>query len=154
MRPVYDVAAIAVVGYDSAVRNAYASVAGTVEQQQDPTGLASYVGGVWMIGRVDYSDMRWYNYVFNLFVGINPVDPLKDVSIGLAPTLTGGVSLALGMTLHQQTKLEGLKPGDPAPTTGEIATRTSWAGPAVGAFVGLAIDTNVLAALKSAAGTK
>lgn len=159
VHPRYHLAAVAMVGWDSAKTLKY-------EKQRDPSaadpatasqlvgavdgriGATWYVGATWMIGGVDYQDMRAYNYFANLFVGVNPSSPLDDVVVGLALTPVGSLSVTGGLSLHSGTRLKsGYKANDKFTGDGDIPVERSWSTYSAGFFVGASIDSNIWSAL-------
>jgi hypothetical protein len=163
VRPRYHLAAIAVGGYDTASRSSFTTVempgAGAmglrvIAEERSRIGTALYLGAVWMIGGRDFetmSELRGGNvprWIFNLFVAANPRNPLRDVAAGLALTPSGGVSLAVGVTLHERTVLRsGFTVGGTIAGEGDVPTRSTWDEIAPGLLVGLAIDSRVYDAL-------
>jgi hypothetical protein len=158
MRSVYHFAATLIVGYDTAPTASFGTStqggAQHVVENDSRVGLAAYIGGVWMVGGVDYEDMKFYNYFLNPFIAVNPTAPTKDAIVGLALTPTGGISIALGVSLHEKTVLNGMSVGDAFTGSGSVPTRDSWGDVSPGFFAGVAVDSNVYNAVKSLAGTK
>jgi len=161
MRETFHLMPAVLLGYDSAVRrkfdtdvipNEMGENIRTVIQQNDRQGPIVYLGAQWAIGGIDYEDMDWHNYIANLFLAVNPTSPTKDFAVGFAPTLTGGVSLAIGATIHQGTVLDRVQVGDPLEGEGAVPTRGTWSRFEPGFFIGLTVDTNVANAMKSAFG--
>jgi hypothetical protein len=153
IRPKYHVAAIALVGYDTAKQDGFASASETgpdgtsrvvIAREKDRVGTSLYVGGVWMVGGVDYENFRWWNWFANIFLAVNPKNPLHDACAGLALTPTGGVSLAVGMSVHPGRVLKaGFVEGQPFTGQGDVPTRESWSDVSFGVVAGLAIDSRV-----------
>jgi hypothetical protein len=161
INPKHHIAAVVAVGWDFAKETQYFKGDSTPDDPNDDAdtiidsrevseGATLYVGAQWMVGGVDYHNMRWWNYWANLFVAVNAVAPLDDFAIGLALTPTGGISLAVGPTFHKRTWLDdGFTDGQIFNDDGNIPTNRRWQGPVVGAFLGLTIDSNVFKALKA-----
>lgn len=147
-------AGVAVVGYSSAKQvefekrtdRAEADTV-TIAETEERRGAGVYVGALWMLGGVDYGNMRWYNYFANVFVGANPESPLEDIVAGLSFTLSGGVSLSAGVNLLKGVRLDDYSVGDEFSGDGAIPTKDSWKEASVGFFGGLAIDTDIYEAL-------
>ncbi|MEM7138357.1 MAG: hypothetical protein AAF500_17390 [Myxococcota bacterium] len=161
INPKYHIAAIVALGWDGARGQRFyagdspgAGDDTTVERRilRDRTteGLIAYVGAQWMIGGVDYRNMRPRNYFANLFVAVNPAAPLNDIAWGFTFTPSGGLGLSIGMTLHQSTELVGSNEVLQPLPTGQPETRTTWNNPNLGYFIGFAVDTNVFRALSKA----
>jgi hypothetical protein len=125
-----------------------------VVENDSNVGLVGYIGGVWMVGGVDYEDMRWYNYFANPFIALNPVSPTKDAVAGIAITPTGGISLALGVSFHERTALNGYTVGQAFAGDGTVPTQSTWSSFTPGVFVGVAVDSNVYNAAKALGTTK
>lgn len=148
-RPKYHVAAIALLGWDTAQRTTYAAdvPAGysspVVARRKEKVGVATYVGATWMFGGVDYEDMQWWNYFANLFIAADPANPTKDVVAGISITPTGGAALSVGISYHEGQVLEGLVPGNPVPVGTTFPLHSSWSERGQGLFVGLSIDSRI-----------
>lgn len=148
-------AGVAVVGYSSAEQVEFekrtdrseddATV--TIAEKEERRGAGVYVGALWMLGGVDYGNMRWYNYFANVFVSANPESPLEDIVAGLSFTLSGGVSLSAGINVLKGVRLDDYSVGDQFTGDGAIPTKESWKEASVGFFGGLAIDTDIYEAL-------
>jgi hypothetical protein len=158
MRSVYSFAVTFLVGYDTAPTASFATSGqgGTehVIENASNVGLAGYVGGAWMVGGVDYEDMRWYNYFANPFIAVNPASPTKDAVAGLAFTPAGGVSVALGVSFHERTALNGYSVGEAFTGDGTVPTQSTWSGFTPGFFIGAAVDSNVYNAAKALGSSK
>jgi hypothetical protein len=103
-----------------------------------------------MIGGVDYEDMEWYNYFANVFVAVNPARPLEDAVFGFAITPTGGISGAIGFSVHREERLRpGLSVGDELAADEEVPVYHSWSNIAPGLFVGLVVDSRIYEAIIS-----
>ena len=107
-----------------------------------------------MVGGVDYEEMRWYNYFANPFIAVNPKSPTVDAIVGLSLTPTGGISLALGASLHEKIVLSGYSVGDAFAGDGAVPVRSTWSGIKPGFFAGVTIDSNIYSAVKALGGTK
>ncbi|RKH59219.1 hypothetical protein D7W81_27655 [Corallococcus aberystwythensis] len=149
VRPRYHLAATAMLGFDTATSHRFETDPSDILQEvKDREGLSVYVGAVWMIGGVDYEAMETQNYFLNLFAAVKPTSPTEDAVVGLALTPTGSLSLALGLSLHKNTRLtNGYAVGDSFTGDGDIPTEKTWKGVRPGLFLGLAIDSNILDAL-------
>jgi hypothetical protein len=158
IRSVYHFAATFVLGYDTAPTRTFGTsaqgAAQSVTELDNNVGLGAYIGGVWMVGGVDYEDMKPWNWFLNPFIAVNPTSPTKDAVAGLALSPTGGVSLAVGVSLHEGTALNGYSVGDPFTGSGTVPTRDTWAAMKPGFFIGAAVDSNVYNAVKALGGTK
>ena len=152
-RPKFHLGAIALLGWDTAervsfsARTASGDAMPTIAEHEDRAGAEVYVGAVWMIGGVDYEEMRWFNHVSNLFVAADPTNPLTDFAAGVAITPTGGISLGLGLSFHKGSALDGPSVGDIFAGEGDVPTRSSWSAGSFGLVVGLTIDSKIYEAL-------
>lgn len=156
VRKVYHLAATAIVGFDTTKlptfglneQTTMGVTTRTVNETSPFAGTRVLLGAQWMIGGVDYEDMRWYNYFANLFVGLDVTKPLDGATFGLALTPTGGASIAVGLSLSKTNRLKnGLQPGATFAGDGDVPVDLNWEEPGVGAFVGLAIDHRIYKAL-------
>ncbi|MCA9651789.1 MAG: hypothetical protein KC501_17880 [Myxococcales bacterium] len=155
IRPVHHLAAVAIPGFDTARLPSFGVRDGVIvggldtsTERFDRVGARVMVGAQWMIGGVDYEQMRWHNYFANLFVGVDATKPLDGFTTGLAITPTGGISLAVGLSLHKTRQLDdGLRVGDPFVGDGDVPSTGNWRDPSAGLFVGLAIDHRIYQAL-------
>jgi hypothetical protein len=155
VRAVYHLAAVAIVGFDSAKITTFDTALNddderVITSSYDRNGLSVVVGGQWMIGGVDYENMRWYNYFANIFVGVEAAHALQGTVTGVAITPTGGISLALGLSIHKNRQLTGGRAeGDVFTGEGDVPTTLGWKKPALGFFLGLTVDHRVYTALKA-----
>jgi hypothetical protein len=159
VRPVHHLAATLLLGYDFAFRRSFdvdtttdetGVATRTIVQRGDREGPVAYVGALWSVGGVDYEDMDWHNYFGNLFLAVDPTSPTQDFALGMAFTYTGGISLAIGATVHRGTELNGVQVGQALPGEGAVPTRGTWDNFEPGVIVGLSIDTNIADAIRSA----
>jgi len=150
VRPVHNVAATAVYGFDFVRERSFGVVDGRVEQREDEAGLGLRLGLTWFLPwGVDYEDMRPHNYVANVVFAVDPEAPTERFLTGLAVTPTGGLSLVLGVSVHRRTELAGgLTPGAPFTGPGDVPTRREWSGAGVRPFIGLSLDDNVYKAFQ------
>ncbi len=149
VRPRYHLAATAMVGFDTATTRRFETDSSQLVQEvTDREGLAVYVGATWMVFGVDYEAMRYDNYFLNVFAAVKPTSPTEDAVVGLAFTYTGSLSLALGLSLHKNTRLtKGYTVGSSFTGDGDIPTEKTWKGMRPGFFVGFAVDSNIYDAL-------
>jgi hypothetical protein len=151
MRSVNNFAGIVLLGYDFGKRRGFDTSSGMIISSDQVVGTVAYVGAEWMIGGVDYEDLHWYNYFANLFLAVNAAAPTHDAIAGLAVTPTGGLSLALGVSLHAGQELSnGLMVGSTLTGNGSIPTTTGYNNVSPGFFIGIAVDTSVSNALSGA----
>ena len=100
-----------------------------------------------MIGGADYTDMRRYNYFANPFVAFQASSPLTGFVIGDTLTFKGGISLGLGLSVHQGTRLSGAEPGDPLTMGSAPPVQPYWRDARLGFYIGVVFDTNIYNAL-------
>ena len=150
VRPVYHLAATAFLGFDRTQRSTFPVQNGTVGEVTDRIGTDFLIGATWYPFGTDYGDMRWRNRLINPFVAVKPGSPKDDFVVGNAFTVTGGVSLAIGAAFHRLERPDGIDVGAPFTGDGEVKTIKHWSD--AGLYVGIAIDTNVLTALKKTQG--
>lgn len=150
VRPVSNVAATVVYGFDFVKERSFGVVDGRVEQREDEAGLGLRVGLTWFLPwGVDYEDMKPHNHVANLVFAVDPEAPTERFMTGLALTPTGGLSLVLGVSVHRRTALAGgLTPGAPFTGPGDVPTRREWSAAGVRPFIGLGLDDNVYRAFR------
>lgn len=156
IRPTFTLAVLTAIGFDTTIKHDYAAVrardleAGhVIGNRHTKVGPSVLVGAQWMLGNVDYSDMRWYNYIANPFVAIDAAAPLSGFVVGDTLTLTGGVSLALGLAVHPGVRLKGTRLYDPIADNAEPQKDTDWSSYRLGFFVGIALDSKVFKALST-----
>ncbi|MBZ4409519.1 hypothetical protein K8640_14945 [Myxococcus sp. XM-1-1-1] len=149
VRPRYHLAATAMVGFDTATTRRFETDSSQLVQEvTDREGLAVYVGATWMVIGVDYEAMTELDYFLNVFAAVKPTSPTEDAVVGLAFTYTGSLSLALGLSLHKNTRLtKGYTVGSSFTGDGDIPTEKTWKGMRPGFFVGFAVDSNIYDAL-------
>lgn len=150
VRPVHNVAATVVYGFDFVRERSFGVVDGKVEQREDESGLGLRLGVTWFLPwGVDYEDMKAPNHFANWVVAVDPEAPTERFMTGLALTPTGGLSLVVGVSVHRLTALAGgLKPGSDFTGPGDVPTRRDWSGAGVRPFVGLSLDDNIYTAFK------
>ena len=148
-RPKYHIAAVALLGWDSAQRTTYGASlpygyeSPVIGRRHEKIGVAEYVGATWMIGGVDYEDMKLWNYFANVFIAADPSNPTKDVVAGISITPTGGAAISVGVSYHEGQVLEGLAPGNPVAPGTTFPSHNSWSEKGKGLFVGLSIDSRI-----------
>jgi hypothetical protein len=157
IRPTFTLAIVTAVGFDTTVIRDYAAVraeqlgtGNVIGNQHTKVGPSVLVGGQWMLGNVDYTDMRWYNYVLNPFVAVDVSAPLSGFVVGDTLTLTGGISLALGLAVHPGVRLKGSRLDDPLADAADPQKQADWNAYHLGLFVGVALDSKIFKALSSA----
>jgi hypothetical protein len=153
VRPVYSFALLTALGFDTTISHDFQAVpaaggGNVIAPKHDRAGPAMLIGGQWMIGGVDYTDMRWYNYVANPFAAFDASAPLAGFVVGDALTTRGGISLAIGLGVHEGVRLKGVQPGDPL-ATGDVPKDATWHDQRVGFYIGVAFDSKVFEALKA-----
>jgi hypothetical protein len=155
MRPVYSFALVTAVGFDTTISHDFEAVPGSegmtnvIAPKHDRAGPTVLVGGQWMIGGVDYTDMRWYNYFANPFGAFDASSPLAGFVVGDTVTITGGISLAIGLAAHRGTRLRGAQLGDSLGDKGDVPKEDTWRQQRLGFYVGVTLDSKVFEALKS-----
>lgn len=172
VRNTSNLAAIFVPGWDFGTRTeawidsstATDGTQGTIAIDDSVTlGPALYAGAQWMIGGVDYADMRWYNHFANPFfaVGVSgfsngetTADTARITSpsylVGTAITPTGGISLAVGASVRPDLNLRGLSEGDPIQSGAAISYESTWNNVRPSLFIGVAIDSQIYNAMTTA----
>ena len=157
IRPTYTLAVVTAVGLDTTIIHDYAAVraqelgtGNVIGNKHTKVGPSVLVGGQWMLGNVDYTDMRWYNYVLNPFAAVDASAPLSGFVVGDTLTLTGGISLALGLAVHPGVRLKSARLYDPLADAADPSKESSWNAYHLGFFIGLALDSKVFKALSTA----
>jgi hypothetical protein len=154
IRPVYSFALLTALGFDTTISHDFQAVAARdgngniAAAKHDRVGPGILIGGQWMIGGVDYTQLRWYNYLANPFVAFNASSPLTGFVVGDTLTTRGGISFAIGLAVHQGTRLKGVAVGDPL-ATGDVPKDATWHEQRLGLFLGVAFDSKVYDALKA-----
>lgn len=152
IRPVYHLLVAGFFGFDGAKKPSYSVQNSKIVMQEDSYGLDLGVGLVWAPLGVDYEEMKWYNYFLNPYIAFSFNNPTENFSVGLATTVTGGISLTVGASFHRITTLNGVSVGDSFTGSGEIPTQKTWSKDGMGFYIGLALDKNVFALLKGIVG--
>lgn len=152
IRPVYHLLVSGFYGFDGAKDPSFSAVNAKIVKQEDSFGLGFGLGMIWAPLGVDYEDMQWYNYFLNPYFAFSTTHPTDNISVGLATTVTGGISFTLGASFHHITTLKGVKEGDPFSGTADVPTQKSWSKEGVGFYIGLALDKNALALVKGIMG--
>jgi hypothetical protein len=154
MRPVYSFALITAIGFDTTISHDFEAVptangtGNVIAAKHDRAGPTVLVGGQWMIGGVDYTDMRWYNYVANPFLAFDASAPLAGFIAGDTLTISGGISLAIGLAVHRGTRLKGAKIGDSLGDKGDVPKEDTWRQQRLGFYIGVTVDSKIYDALK------
>lgn len=153
VRPVYSFALLTTLGFDTTISHDFQAVPAAgggdiVTPRHDRIGPSILVGGQWMLGGVDYTDLRWYNYFGNPFLAFEAASPLTGFVVGDTLTIRGGISLAIGLAAHKGTRLRGVRVGDPLPT-GDVPKDATWHAQRLGLYLGVALDSKVFEALKA-----
>jgi hypothetical protein len=153
VRPEYSFALLTTLGFDSTISHDFQAVpamggGSTVAAKHDRVGPSILIGGQWMVGGVDYTDMRWYNYLLNPFIAFDAASPLTGFVVGDTLTIRGGISLAFGLAAHRGTRLKGVQLGD-ALSGGDVPKDDTWHEQRLGFFIGAAFDSKVFEALKA-----
>lgn len=153
MRPVYSFALVTAIGFDTTISRDFEAIPGeagnVIAAKHDRFGPTILIGGQWMLGGVDYTDMRWYNYFANPFVAFDAASPLSGFVAGNTFTLTGGISLAVGLAAHRGVRLKGAQLGDSLGELGDVPRDNTWRRQRLGFYIGVALDSKVFEALKS-----
>ena len=149
VRPVYHLGATAVMGFDWTQKSTYAVKSEVITKTQDRFGNSLFVGGTWYPFGVDYGRMRWWNYIVNPIAAVSLDNPKENFFVGNAFTVTGGISVAVGMAFHHLDALDGVKEGDKFTGDGNVPTIKQWSKAGRGFFLGVAVDNNIFKALKS-----
>jgi hypothetical protein len=152
-RPVYSFALVTAVGFDTTISHDFAAVRSPsgineVARENDRVGPAVLAGAEWMVGGVDYGDMKWNNYIVNPFAAVDASSALTGFVVGDSITVTGGVSLAIGLAVHRGTRLTGVSVGTPLGDAAAVPKEATWHDPRFGLFLGVTLDSNVYNALK------
>ncbi len=145
VRPVHNVSATVVYGFDFVKEKRFAVVDGRVTEEADATGLGVRLGVTWYLPwGMDYEELRWHNHFANLVFAVDPEAPTERFVTGLGLTPTGGLSLLVGVSVHRVTALGGgLTPGAEFTGVGEVPTRREWRAAGVRPFIGLSLDDDI-----------
>jgi hypothetical protein len=152
VRPVYSFALLTTLGFDTTIQRDFQTIpaegGSLIARKHDRVGPTVLIGGQWMLGGVDYTDMRWYNHVLNPFIAVDAAAPLTGFVIGDTLTISGGISLGIGLAAHEGARLEGARVGDLI-TGGDVPKRNTWHDQRLGFFIGVAFDSKAYEALKA-----
>jgi hypothetical protein len=147
IRPIYHAAATYAMGFDFAERPVYSVVDGKIAETLDQSGPAQRVGFTWFPGGVDYERMTWLTHLVNPFLLFSLDAPKESFVVGTALTVTGGLSIAVGISVEKVSVLKGTaKPGDEV--TGDAPVEKQWTKDSRGWYLGFTLDQNLLKAFK------
>lgn len=152
-RPIYSFALVTAIGFDMTILHDYNAVRSPsglnqVARANERIGPLVLAGAQWMVGGVDYTHMAWNNYIVNPFVAVDASAPLTGFVIGDSITLTGGLSLSIGLAVHRGTRLQGASVGTTLGEDGAVPKTATWHDPRFGLYFGVTLDSNVYSALK------
>jgi hypothetical protein len=145
---VYHVAATVFYGFDFVRQPTFAAPDKLITRTEDRVGPGFRLGFTWFPFGIDYEHMKWYNHVLNPFGAFDPASPKDSFIVGTNFTPHGGMSLAVGVAVHHLPVLNGVALGSTFSGPGDVPTRKEWNRAGLGLYVGVAMDTNVLTALK------
>jgi hypothetical protein len=148
IRPIYQVATTFVYGFDFARQDTFSVESGKIAKTEDKIGPGLRIGFTWFPGGLDPENLTAYNHWFNPFAVFDPAAPTENFIVGTTFTKRGGVSLAIGASVHKITVLRAGVPGDPFTGQGDVPTRKEWNRRGVGLFVGVAMDSNAFKILQ------
>jgi hypothetical protein len=149
MRPVYHLAAAFAYGFDFGRQTTFTIEDQKIVRNVDDYGTTGKAGFVWFPTGVDYEHLSTVNRWLNPTLVFNLKSPTEDFVLGNSFTVTGGLSLLVGASIHKVTLLkDGFKPGDPFTGKGDLPTRKKWDKDGIGWFVGVSLDSNVFTAVK------
>jgi hypothetical protein len=148
LRPVYQLAAIAYLGFDLAHKYSFAlDSEKRIARTRAIAGPNFAVGFAWFPGGYDPEVKRLR---ISPFLVVDPASAKDNFAIGLALSRSRGISLALAASFHKSTVLEGLKEGDSFAGDGEIPTRQLWKRDSLGFVLGISIDSTAFAKIGKA----
>lgn len=139
LRPVYQLAATAAVGFDSANLPKFAAVDGKVAESRTRVGSKLYVGFIWYPTGIDYDHVTRRNVV-SPFLFFDPSAIQDNFIAGAAFTVKGRISIPIGLSVHKVPVPKGLKVGDPFTGEGDVPTDPDWRKQGLGVFVGVAFN--------------
>lgn len=148
VRPIYHLAATFIYAFDFQNQSTFSVKDKKVASQDDKVGPSLNVGFTWFPGGVDYEHMKGRNYWLNPFLVFDLKAPKENLASGLALTVSGGLSVAVGVSFHKSTILDGKSVGDAFSGDGTVPTRKVWDSKSVGFFVGVALDSAVFGKVK------
>lgn len=147
VRPVYHLAAILGLGFDSNKERTYSVKDQKVAVSEKTRGTTSKLGFTWFPGGVDFEEMRWYNYVVNPFLVFDLDTPKKALVVGNAFTLMPGLSFMVGGSFRQTSVPDGFRAGDAF--TGEtLPMKDDWTKDGRAWYVGIGLDSRLYTTLK------
>jgi hypothetical protein len=150
LRAIYQLAATAAVGFDTArPPTAYPVAGGKVTETRTRVGSELYVGFVWYPTGIDYERVTNANRIapFMLF------DPeaLKDhFIVGAAITAKGRISVPVGLSVHSFDVPDGTSVGASFSGEGVVKTRKEWGKKGLGLFVGVSFNVAEFLRVKNA----
>ena len=140
LRAIYQLAATAAVGFDTArPPTAYPVADGKVTATRTRVGSELYVGFVWYPTGIDYERVTNANRIapFMLF---DPEAVKDHFIVGAAITAKGRISLPVGLSVHSFDVPDGTAVGASFSGEGVLKTRKEWGKKGVGLFVGVSFN--------------
>jgi hypothetical protein len=150
LRAIYQLAATAAVGFDTARRpTAYPVVDGKISETRTRIGSALYVGFVWYPGGIDYEHVTKANRLAP-FMFFDPAAITDHFMAGAAITAKGRVSVPIGLSVHKFDLPDGTSVGAGFTGEGEVKTRKDWGKKGLGLFVGVSCNVAEFLRVKNA----
>ncbi len=149
---VYHLAATIFYGFDVARQPTFGATNKKVTRTEDAVGPGLRLGFTWFPFGVDYTRMRPINYLLNPFAGFDPTAAKESFIVGNNFTPYGGLSLAIGVSLHRFPVLDGVTEGAAFEGPGAVPTRKEWSRAGRSWYFGVAVDDKVFKAVKGLLG--
>lgn len=153
IRPIYQLAATAAVGFDTARPPSYVVEAAKVAERRSRLGPQLYVGFIWYPTGIDYDRVRNANRVAP-FVFFDPNAIRDHLIVGGALTAKGRISVPVGLSIHRVLVPDGTQVGATFEGDGEVKTRRDWDKRGFGLFVGVSFNVSDFLRVKNAASAK
>jgi hypothetical protein len=153
IRPIYQLAATAAVGFDTARPPSYVVEDAKVAARRSRLGPQLYVGFIWYPTGIDYDRVTTANRVAP-FVFFDPSAIRDHLIVGGALTARGRISVPIGLSIHRVLVPDGTQVGAAFEGDGEVKTRRDWDKRGLGLFIGVSFNVSDFLRVKNAASAK
>jgi hypothetical protein len=141
VRPVFNIGATGMFGYDRTMQSTFAVRDGKIYEARDRVGTGLLAGGTYFVNGLDPGDMRWYNHVFNPFIVVSLESPKERFVVGTVLMERVGFGLALGVAFnHVKVLSKGYTVGQAFAGPGDIPVDPDWTQ---GFYIGVAMDNTL-----------
>ena len=148
IRPVYHLTAGVGIGFDFGKTHKFSAPNRVVIESKQTVGLSGSAGFIWYPSGVDFERMKPWQHFLSPFVLFDLDAPKDGFIVGTALTASGGLSVAIGMSVRKVSVLTSHKVDDAFTGEGEVPTDLAWTKDGVHLYVGVIFDTTLFTKLK------